>query len=517
MNTKCKSASILATVVFGAVLMTGCQAPETRAAPVSTVAPEKGLTKSPSSGGGDWSHSTIAVPTGDKSSSVILLDRAAPAEVSVGQPFNADITVTNLTANPLNAVMVTDQCAANFKLDSSDPATVKAASGINQWSIGTLGPHESKVIKIRGSASDLGVMKNCMSVTYDQNTCLAINVVQPKLDLVSTAPVEVLKCDNIPVKYVVTNSGTGTARNVVIRNNLPDNALTSDGKKSVMATVGDLPAGESRTINAILRATDLNKITNSSTATADGNLKSDASTDTLVKAPILQLTSSGTERIYAGRQATIDLTLTNKGTGDARDAILENIIPAGATFVSATSRATADKDGKIVWNVGTIKPGDSVKASVTYRAESMGTLEDVANAKAYCATQTTASVKTRVEGLAAILLEMVDANDPIEIGNVETYIVTITNQGSVPNTHVKVVCELESSMEFSSCSGATSGTSDGKVVTFEALGSLAPKAKAVWTVKVKAVKEGDVRFKTVLTSDQLTRPVEKTEATTFYK
>jgi hypothetical protein len=39
----------------------------------------------------------------------------------------------------------------------------------------------------------------------------------------------------------------------------------------------------------------------------------------------------------------------------------------------------------------------------------------------------------------------------------------------------------------------------------------------VWRVVVRAVEPGDVRMKVTLTSDQLTRPVEKTEATNFYK
>jgi uncharacterized repeat protein (TIGR01451 family) len=112
---------------------------------------------------------------------------------------------------------------------------------------------------------------------------------------------------------------------------------------------------------------------------------------------------------------------------------------------------------------------------------------------------------------------MVDVNDPIAVGEVETYIITITNQGSATDTNIKITGMLEPEMEFVSCGGATAGTADGKNITFEPLPSLAPKAKAVWEVKVKAMKAGDVRFKTVLQSDQLTRPVEKTEATRFYQ
>ena len=54
-------------------------------------------------------------------------------------------------------------------------------------------------------------------------------------------------------------------------------------------------------------------------------------------------------------------------------------------------------------------------------------------------------------------------------------------------------------------------------MVFQPLATLAPKAKATWRVKVKSVGGGDVRFRVSMTSDQLGRPVEETEATNFYQ
>ncbi|NJL31633.1 MAG: DUF11 domain-containing protein [Phycisphaerales bacterium] len=108
-------------------------------------------------------------------------------------------------------------------------------------------------------------------------------------------------------------------------------------------------------------------------------------------------------------------------------------------------------------------------------------------------------------------------SDPILVGDVETYVITVTNQGSAADTNIKIVVELEETMEFVSAGGATPGSAAAGKVTFTALPSLAPDAQAKWEVKVKAVKTGDVRLKTTMTSDQLTRPVEETEATNFYQ
>jgi uncharacterized repeat protein (TIGR01451 family) len=120
-------------------------------------------------------------------------------------------------------------------------------------------------------------------------------------------------------------------------------------------------------------------------------------------------------------------------------------------------------------------------------------------------------------GIPAILLEVIDNPDPVAVGGQTTYTIAVTNQGSAVATNVKLIGTLEDQMEFVSTKGDTGGRMDGKAISFEPLASLAPKARATWTVVVKAVGEGDVRFKTVLTSDQLSRPVEELESTTFYK
>jgi hypothetical protein len=59
-------------------------------------------------------------------------------------------------------------------------------------------------------------------------------------------------------------------------------------------------------------------------------------------------------------------------------------------------------------------------------------------------------------------------------------------------------------------------SASGKTIVYEIVGSIAPKAKASWKVTVKALKAGDVRFDTVLTSDQTDRSVEETESTHQY-
>ena len=125
--------------------------------------------------------------------------------------------------------------------------------------------------------------------------------------------------------------------------------------------------------------------------------------------------------------------------------------------------------------------------------------------------------KTAVVGIPAILLEVVDLTDPVEVGKETTYVITATNQGTAMDTNIRIVTDLESSMQLVSAGGATEAASTGGRVTFAPLPKLEPGAKAEWRVTGKAVAPADSRFTTIMTTDELQRPVMETEATTLYK
>ena len=120
-------------------------------------------------------------------------------------------------------------------------------------------------------------------------------------------------------------------------------------------------------------------------------------------------------------------------------------------------------------------------------------------------------------GLPAILLEVVDTEDPIQVDGIEKFYVVVTNQGNAPDESIVVKVAFEENLDYVSSSGPTQGVAeDKKSITFAPLASLAPKQKATWVVVAKAVKEGDHRTSVKLTSDAIQRSVDETEATRIY-
>jgi hypothetical protein len=172
---------------------------------------------------------------------------------------------------------------------------------------------------------------------------------------------------------------------------------------------------------------------------------------------------------------------------------------------------------KVVWQLGTLAVSASKKVSITYALTEAGSLAQVATAAAVCADTVAAAAETTVYGIAAVLLEVIDTEDPVQVGGQTTYLITATNQGSSPSTNVQVVATVEDAEEIVEASGPTPVTVEGNTATSAPLATLAPKAKATWQITIKALKPGDVRFRATMTTAELGRSVEETEATQLYE
>ena len=447
---------------------------------------------------------------------VIRVDKKMPEEVQLNSPFDYMITLTNLTNMELHDIHLVDYLPDGYQYKSSKPAA-EVEDGMLTWMMDSLEGKAVEEIVVTGMATKEGWVQTCGNVTYVIPACAKSRVVRAALALKKTAPKEVLICDEIPLNFVVTNTGSGEATNVKIADELPAGLLTSSGSRTININVGTLAAGKSVTHKVMAKARRTGAYTNSATASADGGLTA-ASGETVTKVtqPVLTISKSGPEKQYLGRQLRYDITISNTGDAAATDTVIEDTVPDNVEGIKASTGGKL-VGSKLVWDIGTLAAGASKKVSSAYTPKNAGTFSNRATVKAHCADAVSASAKTMVEGIAAILLEVVDVSDPIEVGENETYIITVTNQGSAPGTNIVVKCVLEDSMSYVSSSGETNGRSSDGMVVFDVLRSLAPKAKATWRVVVRAVKAGDVRFTVVMKSDELGRDVQETEATNFYE
>jgi uncharacterized repeat protein (TIGR01451 family) len=526
-------ATKFAALAIASAIAVGCQStstttttgtPTTAPAPLMTSTPGAGATRSnvamPAAvqNTGDMIRSSMAFPTGDPKTSAVGLDRAMPAEVIVGKPFEYSYVITNTSANQLDGVKITESVAQNIKLaDSVAGVAMRRDGGNVVYDVGTLKPGESKTIKVGATATAAGPLPCCASVAYTSALCMTGVAVAPALKIEKVMPADAMACDNIPMKITVTNTGSGTVRGVRIEDALPEGLTLADGKTSYAADIGNLAAGQSRTVDVMLKATKTGEYKNTAMAkSADGINAESNSTTTAVKKPVLTITKAAPDKIFAGSNFTYTIEVANKGDAVSKATTVVDTLPKGVV-ASAASDGGQIAPGRATWNLGDLAPGASKKVTLTVRATEMGDARNTVTAQGACADPVSAAASTMVSGIPAILLEVTDDPDPVAKGTETVYTIVVTNQGSAPGTNIKIVGTLDEGMEFVSAGGTVPGKLAGNTVTFDPIASIAPKGKATVTVKVKAVTGGDKRFKIQMTSDQFQRPVNEDESSNFYE
>ncbi|MCK6461032.1 MAG: DUF11 domain-containing protein [Planctomycetes bacterium] len=385
-----------------------------------------------------------AYPTGDKATSVVVLESGTPGEVSVGVPYDYILRVRNISTMNLENVVVVDKPRGNFALRSSVPQTQDGKE--LRWEIGSLRPNEAKEIKISGTAIGEGQVVHCAEVDWRSLFCSTTQVVKPGLAITKTATAATLVCDPITYTVTVANTGTGTTRNIVIDDRLPDGVETLDGKTSVRFTLPSLEPGQSKNFTWKAKAKRTGKFAGVATAKADGDLTAQSGeVETTVTRPVLVFERQGTKQTYKGKPITYDMIVKNTGDGEARDVVVSAEIPTGAKYLEASPGSVME--GSVVrWKFGTMQPGTMRTFAVKISYAEAAIVHASATASAYCAESVTVETDTQVTGVPAILLEVVDLTDPVEVGGSTTYVITATNQGSAPGTNIRIVVMLEDTM-----------------------------------------------------------------------
>lgn len=473
--------------------------------------------EAPVSGSG-WVESSLYVPTGERGTSALHLSKSAPRQVNLGDTFEIRFAVTNLTDMALENVVINDELPADFRVAKTEPAFEPRDVENGVWNIGTLGPGESRNLVVTGAAAKPVDLSSCTGISYDTSICMTTAVVEPALSIIAEGPTGVLICDEIPIKYTARNSGTGPARNVVVTADYPAGLKDPEGKTSLARSLGTLNAGQTVEFTVVLKADKTGKFETGGHVQANGGLEADAVTvKTTVMRPTLEVEMTGTQRSFLGRRVRYQIEVKNTGDADARDALVSMPIPAGLSFVSATAGGRI-QGGAVVWGVSSVDAEGSVAMEAILEGIEAGNYKLKASAQAECAMAADAEVATKVTGIPAILLEVVDRVDPVIVGDNVTYDIVVTNQGTADGTNIKITATMPNGVEFVSASGATAHQAAGDTVTFAALPRLGPKDQAVYRVTVRATESVNSRFRVTLTSNELgDQPVEETEATTFYE
>ncbi len=436
-------------------------------------------------------------------------------KVNIGQTCSCELVVKNTSNVTVENVNIDAYFPETVRLQKSEPAAQESLDHLT-WTVPQLAAGKEYKIHIELVPNERGDLPLSAQVRFTGVSKSSMTVEEPLLKLAVKGPKEISLGDPASQIVVVTNPGTGTTQNVVLECTLTDGLVHKNGNQFKLE-VGSLEAGESRQLRLPIEATLGGTQTVKIVANAAGGLTDTTESSIAVSAPSLELAVKGPGLRYLGRSATYTITVRNSGQAESSNIRVVHKVPAGFSFVSAGQGGRFnDADDSVLWFVGQLGQDESKELTVELKATELGSHNHEVAVLSDTGSNVTASTKTEVDGAVDLVLDVNEADDPVEVGSELAYEIRIRNDGTKAAANVSLNCTVPVGVVFQSAAGPTKFSSTLGDVTFESIPALKPGESAVFTVIVKGKSEGQHRLRAQLSSDSINDPIVDEELTRFY-
>ena len=448
-------------------------------------------------------------------SPLITIQKLAPEEIQVGKRCSFAIRVQNTGQRSAQNIQIHDEVPFGTELLGTSPrATVSGAQVV--WDVGPLSVGEERIVEMELIPTEEGELGSVATVTFATQASAKARCTRPELALRLTSKAQVHAGQQHIVQVEVSNPGTGNATDVMLLETVPA-GVSHEAGPTVEFEVGTLRPGESRRLELILTAEQAGKINNVMTARADANLQVQASCEFEVIAPELQLTVEGPKKRYLERPATYQVSIDNPGTASAKEVQLVTKLPKGLQFVSANNMGEYDPSRHSVrWSLAELPANERGTVELVALPIEVGEHTMQIATKAQQGLEDSTEARVKVDGIVALMFEVIDVESPIEIGGETTYEIRVVNQGSKPASNVQVAAVMPQGMRAISGQGESRHAIQGERVIFAPLRNLAPKADAVFRIQAQGLRAGDQRVRVQITSDEVQQPITKEVSTRVY-
>jgi uncharacterized repeat protein (TIGR01451 family) len=441
----------------------------------------------------------------------------SPQTVRLGQRVTCRICAKNVSAQVVRQVVVRHELAEGVALYGSEPAATQEGRWLS-WPLGKLQPGEERRIELRLLPQTRGEL-NCEAlVSFTGSSTLHLRVHEPHLALQAAAPGKALLGQTATLLLTVTNKGEDVAENIQVKGLLGE-GLEHAGQRSVNVEIGNLVPHESRNIQLLCTARAGGSHACTMEATAEGLEPVRATAVVEVLLPQLALAVSGPKRRYIDRQAIYTLRVSNPGSAPAGNVTITHQVAPGVRFQAASAGGRYDEmAGTVSWFLGDLLSGQDGEVNLTVVAATAGTCRQQTTAQAVGGLKAECETVTVIEGLSALQMEVVNLEDPVEIGAETVYEVRVSNAGSRTEAGLELTCTLPAGMEFGGAlSEAGAGfVLQGRDIAFEPLAELAPREQTIYRIRVRGREAGDLRFLARLTAKDLAEPVLRDKITKVY-
>lgn len=443
---------------------------------------------------------------------LVRLEKTAPDMVAINTPYNYDYVV--VAKDKVKKVVVEEQIPAGTVYVSSTPEAEVNGSSV-KWTLYNVQKGDRIPLVLTVKPTQVADLSNCATIVAIPEACTTTQVGAPELAIVKTTPNEqVLLGAGVPWNITVSNVGNFCAYDVVLTDTLPQGVSHQTGELVLITELGTLAPGESRDVTINTTAVAGGEHCNTAVASASNTASvQDDACIAVVEAGI-DVVKEGDPMQFVGKRASYTITATNTGDVPLTDVVVTDTVPSQNRLLTAPG---AQINGNTATWTTSLGAGQSKSFELTVLGLQEGTFcNQVSAGSSQYGLSGNDDACTEWRGYPALLIEVIDTEDPLLIGDQTTYVIQITNQGTAPSANIRLDAQVPSQLKLISAAGDTKGTISGNNVSFAPYPSLGAKQILEFRVVAEAVSVGDARFKTQMNSDLLKTPVPEEEATQVY-
>jgi uncharacterized repeat protein (TIGR01451 family) len=400
------------------------------------------------------------------------------------------------------------------------------------WAIGAMTPNTTTSVQIKVVVADAinegTVLLNTTSATGTQPGGAPLPTVGDILQIpVSSAPDLVLQytvdkaiaspSERLTYTLRVRNAGNANAINPTVEAKLPPNAtagtVSGAGRFEQDKAVWTAPSLAPGGFIDLQFTADLSPTVRSGTAEPSVSAFVASNAAARVAAvvtkvvntaavPLLNLNKSGPNSVETGSTIDYQLSYGNTGSAAAVGTVIEDTLPVGTTFVSASDGGVETAPGSRIvrWDLGTLGAGVSDTLDLRVQATALPDNTQLVNQTSMTSTTlpgaVTATATTSVRSHTELDVTIVAATDPIKVGERQVLTVTWANNGNQDTTNavVKATVPADTTFDVAGSGGAFAGNE----VTWT-VGNLAASAQgqATFEVLVAATAQDGEQLKSV--------------------
>jgi uncharacterized repeat protein (TIGR01451 family) len=334
-------------------------------------------------------NNTASVTETPQQADLALADNVSTPKPNVGDTITYTVTLTDNGPSPATHVTVQDSLPSGLSFVGDTVSHGTYISGTGVWTVGTVTTSAAQTLQIQAVVISPSPQTNTATVSHsDQFDPSASNNAASATETPQQADLAIGKTVSDPtpsagetITYTVTayNTGPDAATNVAVQDTLPAGVsfvseTPSQGSFSNAThtwAIGTVTVSTPQTLTIIAHVTSSPGANTASVSHSDQfDPNTSNNSDTTATSPndadlmVLEKVSNPTATV--GQTITYTVTLIDNGPHSATNVTVQDLLPAGVSFVSATPSQGTYAANSGVWAVGTVTT--STQQTLTLRA-----------------------------------------------------------------------------------------------------------------------------------------------------